>query len=614
MKIAFIATITFLIFNRTLIPQVDINNKIMLAQSFEQAGDYDKAAKLFEEIYSLQPQNYQIFESLNRVYVQSKKYENSVKLIESRLKLNPQDVNLYGMLGTTFYLMGDENKAYNTWEDGIKTQPENQMHYRIIANYAIQRRTFDKAIEFFKRGKAVAQNPDLFSYDLANIYALTMQFKEAAEEYCFILNLQPAQLSAVENRILAYSNKPCALVQTVEVLENWNKRDNISYDYLLSRLYIESKNFDKAYSLYLKIDERQQNKGLELYNFAQLVFNEGEYQLAAKVYKDISSKYPESIYSSGAKLGYAKTLEAILDKEISAADPSWKPFSLPINADTIKVNDVAASYQKLANEYPHSEIALESYFRLGNIHLTKLNRHEAAREYYEKILKDAPMSKFAIESAVQLGKIGLIEGDLSKAKENFERIISNGRASEESKNYASYQVARINFYEGNFADAKTRLASIITNLKDNTANDAIELSLLLNTASGDSSNLVKFGKAEFLTEQRKFAEASGQYGLIAADPNAFILHHICKLREAETQLAMDNFDKSIELLRKITEEAEKNIYADKALYLLSRIYQYGKKNYPKAIETYELLLAKFPNSLYLDDSRNAIIELRNKLS
>ena len=177
MKIAIIATITFVILNQSIVSQVDINNKIMLAQSFEQAGDYDKAAVLFEEIYSLQPQNYQVFESLNRVYVQAKKYESSVKLIESRLKQNSKDINLYGMLGTTYYLMGDEQKAYETWERGIRISPENQMNYRVIANYAIQRRVFDKAIEYFKKGKAVSQNPDLFSYDLANIYSLTMQFK-----------------------------------------------------------------------------------------------------------------------------------------------------------------------------------------------------------------------------------------------------------------------------------------------------------------------------------------------------------------------------------------------------------------------------------------------------
>ena len=224
----------------------------MLAQSFEQAGDYDKAIMIFEEIYSVQPQNYLVFESLNRVYIQSKKYESSVKIVETRIKNNPQDVNLFGMLGTTYYLMGNESKAFDAWEEGIKTQPENHMSYRIMANHAIQRRAFEKAIDYLKRGKSVSQNPELYSYDLANIYSLTMQYKEAAEEYCYLLGIQPTQISAVENRILAYSNKPGALAQTIDVFENWNKGDNISFDYLLARLYVEAKSYDKAYSLYVK--------------------------------------------------------------------------------------------------------------------------------------------------------------------------------------------------------------------------------------------------------------------------------------------------------------------------------------------------------------------------
>ncbi len=614
MKIGYVTALFVLYLASTSLSQVDINNKIMLAQSFEQAGDYDKAATLFEEIYSAQPQNYNIFESLNRVYIQSKKYESSIKLIENRIKTNLQDVNLYGMLGTTYYLMGDETKAYESWEEGLRILPENQMHYRIIANYALQRRAFDKAIDYFKRGKAIAQNPDLFSYDLANIYALTMRFKEAAEEYSFILSVQPTQVNAVENRILSYSNKPGALLQTIKVFEDQNREDNISFNYLLARLYMEARDFNKAYSLYKKIDERQQNKGLELYNFAQMVFNEGEYQLAANVYKDIAEKYSESQYSAGSKLGYAKTLEAILDKETAKNNSDWKPYSKPIIADTSKTNNVIRSYQELTKVYPNSEIAFESYFRIGKIYFTKLNQLEEAKIYFERILKDASLSRFAVESLKQVGKIFLVEGDIVKAKENFERIFNNERASEEIRNDAKFQLAKISLFEGDFPKSKEELNSIISNLKDNTANDAIELSLLLNTASADSSNLLKFGKAEFLIEQYRFTEASELYESIALDPNAFILNHIAKIRQAEVELAEDNLDKSIELLGKIVQEAEKNIYADKALYLLGKIYQFGKLNYPKAIEAYESLLAKFPNSLYQDDSRNAILELRNKVS
>lgn len=614
MKKVFIAAAAIIVLNFSALSQIDINNKIMLAQSYEQAGDYEKAAVLFEEIYTLQPNNYQVFESLVRVYIQFKKYESAVALIQSKIKSNPLDINLYGMIGSTYYLMGDENKAYEIWEQGIKTQPDNQMSYRVIANFAIQRRAFDKAIEYLNRGKAVSQNPELFSYDLANIYSLTMQYKEAAEEFCILLEKQPSQLSAIENRILTYSNKPSALSQTIEVIEKWKRKDNPSFDYLLARLYVEAKSFDKAYSLYLKIDEKQNNKGAELYNFAQLVFNEGEYELTAKVYEDIVKKYPQSQFSAGSKLGYAKTLEAILEKEYAARYPSWKPLSQPISIDSIKVINVIKSYEDLTSIYPNSEIAFESYFRIGKLYFTRLNNLIRAKGYFEKILSNASMSRFAVESSEQLGRIYLIEGNLGSAREKLEWIASNGRASEENRNFANYNLARLDFYEGNFETAKSQLSKVIAQLKDNIANDAIELSLLLNTASGDSSDLAKFGKAEFFCDQRKFKEAAELYSNIADDPNAFILHHICKINQAEAELAMDNFDKSIELLIKITDEAEKNIYADKALYLTARIYEFGKNNIPKAIECFESLLAKFPNSLYLDDAREAIKELKNKLS
>jgi tetratricopeptide (TPR) repeat protein len=600
--------------NAICFAQVDINNKIMLAQSFEQAGDYDRAAILFEEIYSVQPQNYQVFESLNRVYTQAKKYEKSVSLIQNRIKSNPKDINLFGMLGTTFYLMGNESKAFDAWEDGIKTQPENQMSYRIIANHALQRRAFEKAIDYLKRGKAVSENPELYAYDLANIYSLTMQYKEAAAEYCSLLEKQPTQLSAVENRILTYSNKPGALEQTIEVLENRNNNNNISFDYLLARLYVESKAFDKAYLSYQRIDERQQNKGAELYNFAQMVFNEGEYQLSAKIFEDIIKKYPASPYASQSKLGYAKTSEAILEAETSAVNPNWKPIIGKIFVDGLKAKAVINNYLELTNFYSNSEVAFEAFFRIGKIYFLKLNDLNEAQKYFERIIRDASLSRFAVESSEQLGKLFLLNGDLQKAKENYARVITNGRALEENRNYANYQLARISLFEGNLPDAKEKLGAVVANLKDNTANDAIELSLLVNTASADSSNLLKFINAEFLTEQKKFSEAADEYRKIALNPNAFILHHISKLREAEVVLAMDSVDKSLEILSGIIEEAEKNIYADKALYLAGKIYQYNKKNYPKAIEMFEMLLAKFPNSLYQDESRNSILEIRNKLS
>jgi outer membrane protein assembly factor BamD (BamD/ComL family) len=123
-----------------------------------------------------------------------------------------------------------------------------------------------------------------------------------------------------------------------------------------------------------------------------------------------------------------------------------------------------------------------------------------------------------------------------------------------------------------------------------------------------------FSSGELLAAQKKFDEAVEKYKQLSDNPKAFMLQNLAKIREAEMQLALDNYNESVKLLEQVTDEFEKNIYADKALYLLGKIYQFGYKDSFKAIEMYEKLLAKFPNSLYLDAAREEILKLRNKLS
>ena len=204
-----------------------------------------------------------------------------------------------------------------------------------------------------------------------------------------------------------------------------------------------------------------------------------------------------------------------------------------------------------------------------------------------------------------MGKIELISGNLDAAATFFQKVTARPKIPEDQKNGSKYLLARIDFYKGNFKEAKNQLVQILNNLGDDYAND---------TSMNDSSELVRFADAEFLADQKKFLEAAEKYHLVAENPKAFMLKNIAELREAEMELAAGDNNKSIEMLQKIAGEESKNIYADKALYLMGRIYEFGLNDSSKAIEKYEELLAKYPNSLYLDDARDEILKLRNKTS
>ena len=592
--------------------QQRMDQKFTLAQGYEQMGDYESAAKIFEQLYLTDPSNAQYISALYRNYIQLKNYAAAIDLLEKRIQQNPDDISAYGMLGSSYYLMGNEEKAFETWDRPFKTENVNPISYRLIAGYAVERRAFEKAIDLYERGKEVSNDRILYAYDLIRLYSLTMQFEKAAKECCFILFADPSQIQAVEFKIFENINRPGALDATISTIEECADKNIMSFSFLLARLYSEKKLYDKAYETYLYIDAQQGSNGKDLYQFAQQMFAEKEYKLSAEIYLKINELYPESPISSMAKLGYARSLEASLLEVYQKTLPLWKPYFPLVKFQSEETEKVLSAFNVVTNLYKHSEPAYESILRSAIIKFYLLNEYAEARELLGIIVKEAPLSQNSPEAYIELGNIALIQGNVTEAEKDYQSILNLRSANEDQKNKANYKLGRINLYKGNFDEARKYLLKVLGNLKDNSANDALELSLLLNPEMNDSSNLMTFAQAEFLAEQRKFNEAAVDYKKLSENQQAFVLRAISAIRYSEMMIAMDNYPEAITVLQSVSEEGEKNIYADKAVYLLGKIHQFGIKNLSEAEKYYQKLLTDYPRSIYLDDARAQLLLLQNK--
>lgn len=588
-------------------------NRFMLGQSYEQAGDLEKAKLIYEELYITDPANVQYFHSLNKVFLLLKDYSSSERILTDRIKISPYDITLYGMLGSTYHLMGDEGKAFKIWDDALNSMGNNSSIFRTIANYAIERRAFSKAIEIFKRGQKSDDANKSLSYEIANLYSLTMQYREAAEELCEILLTSPNQLATVESRFLQFTNKPDALKTAIAVVGK-HADSHLNFEYLLARLYIEAQDFERAFEIYSSIDKKNNGGGSKLVSFALFLYNDKKYDVAEKVYNLILTRYSSAPFVPEVKLGLAKTKEAVLYSTSAVDMETWKPYSTIKQNRLTEAGQVIELYEELAKLFPKSEASYEAYLRIGWLYFYKYADNTKAAEYFQKIIDEVPHSQFSPSAYEGLGEISILQGDLDRAVKFYTNIVENQRAVFDRRNSARFRLAQCFFFMNKTEKSKALLAEIIKSLNDNTANDAIEFSLLLNTAVNDSSNLVKFAEAEYLSAQQKYVQANDNYKTIANDPNAFVLKNISGIRQAEMLVAVDDFSNAIVLLQEISAEGEKNIYADKALYLLARIYQFGLKDQLKAVESYEKLLAKFPSSLYLDEARNEILKLKEKIS
>ncbi len=585
----------------------------MLAQSYEQAEQFEKAEQIYADLLKQQNQNYAFFEALNRIMVRQKKYAESVSLLKNRITNNPQDVNSYGLLGSTYFMMDELENAYSVWEKGIAINPANVVSYRVIANFAIENRAFDKAIDILKRGKEYSTDPFIFSLDLANIYSVNMRFEDAAEEYCNLLLARPDQVGMIKSRIASYLPRQGAIEPTLRTIEKFAEKNPIPQMLdLLVFIYTSADKYDDALPTAIEYNKQIKSSGDYVFVFAQDAFRNQKFDVAAKAYEYVIENYPASQLIPIAKIGYANTIAESVVQKYSYNQESWKPLYNKKVLHEEEYFNVIKAYERLAKEFPNNAIYPQAVFKMAKIYSDHLLNYHSADSLFKLIMEKHSTSEYASQAGIALGKISITFNKLDEAQKYFRNSTALRIKSPNEIAEANFYLAKIEFWKGNFSKAITLFKDVTKDLSTNFANDALEISSLINISKRDSINLFRYAQADLYSFQNKFKEAANEYKTLADNPNLFIINEFVNLKFAEMLLANDELPEAIKVLEILYDDTKTAILADKAIFILAQTYQFGIKNYQKASEIYQKLLEKFPNSLYFDRARDYLKDLKTK--
>jgi tetratricopeptide (TPR) repeat protein len=601
-----IFTSLFFLITVNLPGQIDLNfeNKLRLAQTYEQSGQLEKAENIYREIYELQSWNFTYLNALNKVLVNQKKYNESISLLESQIKATPADINLYGILGSTYYMMDNIEKAYDSWERGIQTNPNSYITYRVMANYAIENRTFEKAIEILQRGKSFSGDPVIFSLDLANIYSVNMRFDEAAEEYCSLISIKPDQIVIVKSRFQNYFSRPGAMESTIRIVKKYADQNKLPvFHDLLSFCYSLSGMNNEAFESIKQFDKKVNAGGNYIFGFAQETYRNRQFEISAKAYKYIVDNYSNSPLFPIARIGYSRTLEEDLNTKLKNNSESWKPLQIPKIRFTEEYKAVINSYSQLAKAYPDNSTHVEAIFRIAEIYFNQLNDYTKADSLYDLVIRKSSFSNYTALSLLAKGKIAIKEDRMDDAK----NLLNQSRRFEINDLSTVIEVkfyqGLVDFWNGDFSGSLSILKELLSNLNNDFANDAIEYSALISASRKDSINLVKFAKADRLLFQNKLKESIVELKTLADNHNLFVLNEFANYKLAEIFLVEDDFFSAVQILENLSDSSKTSIFADKSTFLLGMTYQFGIVDLQKAASIYQKMLEKFPNSLYFDKAR-----------
>lgn len=619
-SLKFLLPLAFLFFSQAAAQNVDVLTKLRLAQGFEQAGEWERAVSIYEVLHGVDSLNYVFFDGLRRGYTQLKEYGKAIKLVQQRLGAQPADENLLSTLGGLYFQMGDERRADSLWHAVIARDPKNSNLYRLVASHMMEHRQYEQAIQLYLSGRKVIANEELFVEDLASLYMVLQQYEPAAAEFVRLLRGKPQQLTLVEARLSSFTVREVGRRAALKVVLDEVQRtpNEVQMRRLLAWLYIEGKEYDSALGQHQIIDRLSSADGMELYQFAQRAMQEKAYPSAAKAFREVIDKHPTQSILPSARFGYARAIEELSPERDTLSIVVGTPPSAP-GEERVPEGRVSESrpssqaairlYESIIADYPNSEIAMQSLYRIGLIRYHRFFDLNGALAAFERARNLPFHASLSNEVTATIAEVRIAQGDLAQARAEYQKLLR--RAPGQYHDQALFHLAELDYFEANPDSAAKKLQSVTANVNTDLANDALQLLYFIQENKiAVPPALAAFAKADLLIRERKYSEALPQFEeLLRQYPTALLVDD-GMMKIGELQLLLNHDQEALGVFRKIVDDMPTSILRDRAQMRIGEIYENTLKDKAKAIEAYEQVLINYPTSLFLEEARKRIRLLR----
>lgn len=611
-RIAAILPLVFVLLSRLTAQDQETLRRVQVAQSLEQAGEWAKAAVIYEDLLKADPLNYMTFDGLRRAYVQLKEYRKAYELVERRLAQRPTEIHLLVQLGGLAYDDGNIARADSLWSAALQSSGTNRQLVVQVAQQMQERRLYDRAIQTFETGRQITKRPDDFVEELALLHSATQAYDKAVEEYLRLLRAAPHQLGYIQSRIASFTMKEDGLRSASGVVQAAIDRtpNDVPLRSLMAWLAVERSDYHAALQQYRVIDSLSNANGVELYNFAQRCLREQAYRPAAQAFRSAIERGPRGPLVMQARLGYARATEGLADRDTSA--PQRGPNDATASESSPTLEGAVALYRELVRDAPGTDVAVQALFRIGVVAFERTFDLDGALEAFRNVAQIPRAGAMAWEAHLRASDVHLARNDLAGAAASL-RAISPG-ASQEIRDRVIFQQARLAAYEGRIDSALALLAPLAGAVDRDLANDALSLQIFLKEHRAATPALVAFLRGELLQQQRKYAEALAQFRKVAADfPTTLISDHAL-VRSADVLALLNRPADAVAAYRAFVDERTTSMLRDRALFRAADVTERALNNPPAALKLYELFLETFPHSLHIEDVRARIRRLRGEAS
>ncbi len=569
-----------------------------LARNYLQQGEYEKAAATYENLLKNQPDNPLYIQGAVEAYQQLEAYDKASQLLINALKTGRPMPHLQVELGYNYQLQQNKEKADSLYKQAIVAVQENPSYAYTVGRAFEAHTLLDQAVVGYKTAMSGEGNM-LFEVQLAHIYGEQGNIPLMLDTYIDLITRDEKFYGSAQRNFAQFitedpENEANQIFKTL-LIKRSQKEPDLLYNRLLSWLFIQQKEYNKAFAQERAIFKRTDGDMQGVINLASITLDVEEPEITKEILEFIitETNNPDIKLSAQQKL-----LEVRVNQAKSPDFPSIKTDYEHLMAE----NGKSAQTLSLQVDYAHF---------LG----FEMNKKEEAAAFLKETLK-LPLSRFQEARAkMELADLLVLEEKFGSALIYYTQIqkkLENDVLAQEAR----FKVAKTSYYKGDFEWAQTQLKVLKASATQLIANDAQELYLLIADNSLEDSTqtaLKLFAHADLLAFQNKTEDAISTYGIILEEHKGESIEDEALLAQAKLYEKQKNFAAAEENYLKIITYYKEDILADDAYYRLALLYENELQQTEKAKEFYEQIIFNHSDSIYYVEAQKRYRVLRGDI-
>ena len=574
-------------------------NSTTLAQDYARRGEHEKVVFLFEKLSIEEQTSPAVFPVYLTALQALKRHKEAEKLAKKAAKLHPEDATFGVTLGGVYAAAGDAPAADKQWQKVLAQLTPAQV--LPVATEFSRRELPDWTERTYLRGRVLAKNDTEYAPQLIQLYTERQDQAKVLAETLRLVAQDEKQLPFVRNMLqnALHEEKDFDALEKLLLTATQQQPEQAAYSELLLWLQVQRHDFGGALVQARALDRRGRGEGVRVMELAAIAQQNKDYESAIEGFAYVAKEYRGGPYGSMAR---QRLLQA---REAQVRD------TYPV--DLAKVRALVVDYEQLLTELGRTPGTAPVLRNLANLYAFQLNDRPKAMTLLQAVI-DMPRASEEVVDEVKV-----TQGDLYLLKEEpWEATLLYSQVEKSHKDSplgyeAKLRNARLSYYAGDFKLAQSHLDILKEATTREIANDAMQLSLLIQDNTVEDTlglGLRAYAAVEQLVFQNKLKEAITALDALLEKFPGHSLSDDTYYLKGQLQRRMGDFPGAIATLERITNNVKYDVLSDDALFLLARIQEEDVKDKAKAQTLYNLVITKYPGSIYVAEARKRFRKLR----